>query len=69
MQTLYVCEMKVTRANISSSVIDEVKEKIRKLKVPKGVTCIPVLIYFGELSESIKDQGYFYQCIDFESCF
>ena len=45
------------------------EEKIRKLKVPKGVTCIPVLIYFGELSESIKDEGYFYQCINVESYF
>jgi len=47
----------------------EVKEKIRKLKIPKGVSCMAVLIHFGEISELIKDEGYFYQCINFEDYF
>ncbi len=68
-QALYVCEMKVTRSSISSSVMTEVKEKIRKLKTPKGVSCMAVLIHFGEIPELIKDEGYFYQCINFEDYF
>jgi uncharacterized protein len=56
--TLYVCEIKF-RKKIESQVIDEVQEKINKLKVVKRISVRPVLIYEGELSKSLIDGDYF----------
>ena len=64
--TLFICEIKFTTKIIKIQVIEEVKQKIQKLKKPKNFSCIPVLIYFGELQETIEDSGYFTNIINFE---
>ena len=56
--TLYVCETKF-RKTIEDSVVDEVKEKIKRLGVPKGVTVRKVLIYSGKLDQALQDSIYF----------
>ncbi len=63
--TLYVCEIKF-RKHISLSVIDEIKEKICKLKIPKTLSGRPVLIYEGELSTNIESENFFSHLIPFE---
>jgi AAA+ ATPase superfamily predicted ATPase len=63
--TLYVCEIKF-RKQIPLTVIDDVKEKISKMKVPKTITVRPVLIYEGELSSKIESENYFSDLIPFE---
>ena len=63
--TLYVCEIKF-RKQISLSVIEEVKEKIRKIKVSKTTSVRPVLIYEGELSGNIRSENFFSHLIPFE---
>lgn len=62
---LYVCETKFSKT-VEASVIDEVKEKIRRLQVPKGITVRKVLIYSGELADGLKDSIYFDReiCVD-----
>ncbi len=65
--TLYLCEMKF-RKSIASSVITEVKEKIRVLKRPKYTSIRPVLIYAGERSEAVEDSEYFTHQIDIAQC-
>lgn len=67
--TLYVCEIKFSRKVIRSEVIDEVKLKIKNLKKPRNFSCIPILIHFGELSESLEDANYFAKIINFENYF
>ncbi len=62
--TLYVCEIKF-REKITPSIVDEVKEKIRKLKIAKTVSVRPVLIYEGELSPKIQNENYFSHLISF----
>lgn len=62
--TVYVCEIKF-RKKIPLSVVDELKEKIRKLKFPKTVSIRPVLIYEGELSENIRSENFFSHLISF----
>jgi AAA+ ATPase superfamily predicted ATPase len=62
--TIYVCEIRF-REQIRSDVIQEVQEKVRKLKIPKNLSIRPVLIYVGELSSGVVNEGYFDQCINF----
>lgn len=63
--TLYVGEIKF-RKQIPLSVIHDVKEKIRKLKIPKTTSVRPVLIYEGELSTNIEAENFFSHVIQFK---
>jgi uncharacterized protein len=56
--TLYVCETKFSKV-IEASVIDDVKEKIRRLAIPRGMTVRKVLIYSGDRDHALKDSIYF----------
>ena len=46
-------------------VIDEVQEKIARLTIPKNMSCLPVLIHMGGVSDRVIDQRYFAKVIDF----
>jgi AAA+ ATPase superfamily predicted ATPase len=63
--TVYVCEIKF-RKQIPLSIIYDVKEKIRKIKVPKTTSVRPVLIYEGELSANIQTENFFSHVIPFD---
>lgn len=56
--SLYLCELKARR-EIEDSVVDEVKEKIKKLKRPAELSVRPVLIYAGGLHPGIEESEYF----------
>jgi AAA+ ATPase superfamily predicted ATPase len=62
--TLYVCEIKFSKSAVGSSVIEEVKNKIRALKRPKGYSCRPVLIHVNGVTEDVIDCDYFTAIID-----
>jgi AAA+ ATPase superfamily predicted ATPase len=55
---IYVCEIKF-KQKINIDIIDEVKKKIAVLKRPSSTSIRPVLIYAGELDESVIDADYF----------
>lgn len=61
---LFVCEIKFSRNEIKSYVIDEVKEKIIRLVRPKHFSCFPVLIYANEISDAVIDANYFCKIIN-----
>ena len=63
--TVYVCEVKL-RKKITSEVIEEVREKISRLGIPKGISIRPVLIYEGELSPQIIRANFFAHFISFD---
>ena len=63
--TLFVCEIKFSQKPLSTKVIDEVKEKISRLTIPKNFTCVPVLIHVNGVSDSVVDTDYFFKIIDF----
>ncbi len=63
--SLYICEIKFSRQPIGRKVIDEMREKIEKLKRPKGHSCRPVLIHVNGVLDSISESGYFSKIIDF----
>lgn len=62
--TLYVCEIKF-KQKIESSVIDQMREKIKRLKYPMTVSVRPVLIYEGELAQSVQESDFFVALIQF----
>lgn len=63
--TNYLCEIKF-RQVIGIEVIDEVIQKIDRLKIPKTVSLRPVLIYQGELSKQLVRENFFSHCISFD---
>ncbi|MGD9153068.1 MAG: ATP-binding protein [Gammaproteobacteria bacterium] len=65
LNTLFVCEIKFSKKTIGLGVVDEVKEKINRLKVPKGFSCFPILIHANDVSDALEDSGYFTKIIDF----
>ena len=54
------------RKRITRAVVGEVQEKINRLKLPKGYTVRPVLIYAGELAAGIDEEDYFDRILDFD---
>ena len=46
-------------------VVEDVQEKLRRLKLPRGFSCRPVLIHVNGVSEEVSDSGYFARIIDF----
>ena len=55
---LYVVEVKC-RDRIHASVMDEVKEKIARLKPPAGLSVRTALVYVGTLDPALATAGYF----------
>jgi AAA+ ATPase superfamily predicted ATPase len=62
---LYICEFKFSKSEIKISVIDEMKEKIKRLSYPRGFAVVPVLIHVNGVSDAVDDSSYFYKIIDF----
>lgn len=63
-KTLYLCEFKFSRREIGVEVMDEMKGKIAALKVPRGVSVIPVLFHLSDVSTTVATSSFFYRIID-----
>lgn len=61
---LFACEIKFSREPITLSIIEEMKEKLNRLVLPKQCVCHPVLIHVNGVGESVVDSGYFTEIID-----
>lgn len=62
---LYVCEIKYSINPIGTSVIDEIKEKIRRMAIPKYFSYRSVLIHVNGVSDALIDEQYFSHIINF----
>ena len=62
---LYVCEIKYSRKRLGRAVEDAVREKIRRLALPRHCSVLPVLVHVGEVSESIGTGDFFARVVDF----
>ena len=62
--TLYVCEIKFSRNEITSAVIPEIRAKIGVLSRPRGMSCRPVLIHGNGVNEEIIDSDHFAHIVD-----
>jgi len=67
--TLYICEIKFSKQPIGIEVINEIQEKIERLKRPKGFSCRPVLIHVNGVSEEVATSDYFAAVIDMAKFF
>ncbi len=61
---LFICEFKFKRREIHSEIITEMKDKLSRLKAPKGFARVPVLFHLGGVSDAVGNSGYFYRIID-----
>jgi len=61
---LFVCEVKFSRNEIKMNIINEVQQKIHRLKIPKHFSCFPVLIHVNTVSDSVMDEDYFTKIVD-----
>lgn len=66
-QTLYICEIKFSKAFIGTSVIQEVKSKIEALQYPKGFSYRPVLIHVNGVTDDVIESDFFNNIIDMTS--
>jgi hypothetical protein len=57
-RSLYVFEIKF-RKHIAASIVEEVREKVKRLKLPKGQSVRTGLIYCGELDPEIDGRDDF----------
>lgn len=62
--TLYVCEIKFSKRSQGQTVIDDVKEKIKRLVVPKGFSVRAVLLHVNGVDEAVEDSGFFAEILD-----
>ena len=62
---LFVCEIKFSRDPLNPTVIEEVEQKLKALKLPRGYSCNPVLIHLNGVTDSVIDKDYFVHIIDF----
>lgn len=67
LNTLYVCEIKFSRKKLGKTVINDVQEKIARMSTPRNFAIIPVLIYSGEICDSIEEAEYFGNILDVTS--
>ena len=62
-RTAYAVEIK-RKSRIGQETEEEMEEKIKRLKVRKGMSVRPVLVYDGTLDPQISGRGYFAATID-----
>ncbi len=62
--TLYICEIKFSSNNIGTSVIDEMKEKIKRLSIPRNFSYRTVLIHVNGVTEDLEQSQFFSNIID-----
>lgn len=63
-RSIYLIEIK-RQTEIGSEVIDEVDQKVRRIKCPKGTAVKTALVYDGCLARTVEADGYFDAIINF----
>lgn len=64
-QTVFICEIKYSSNEITTKVVDEMKEKIKRLSLPKHFSYRCVLIHANAVSDAVKDSNFFSHIINF----
>jgi AAA+ ATPase superfamily predicted ATPase len=63
--SIYIFEIKFLRYEIKTNVIDEVKEKLQRIKLPRHFSYRPVLVHVNGVSQEVIDSGFFAEIFDF----
>ncbi len=62
---VYVCEIKFSRLPVKAQVVDEVKQKIKALSLPRNFSYRPVLIHVNGVEDELVGTEFFAKIIDF----
>lgn len=65
--TLYLCEIKFSKNLVDAKVIEEVNQKIERLKIPRAYSIRPVLIHVNGVEDVIEESDFFTAIINFGS--
>lgn len=63
-KTLFICEFKFKKRELSSNIISEMQNKVSALKVPKGFASVPVLFHLSGVSTTVATSSHFYRIVD-----
>lgn len=66
---LYLCEIKFSKNEIKGEVVDEVKQKIERLALPRGFSVRPVLIHVNGVSDEVLEKEFFANIVGFDEFF
>ncbi len=64
---LYIFEIKFSRKPVGIRVVEEVKEKIKALNLPKNFSYRPILIHVNGVDDAVLETEFFASIIDFGS--
>jgi len=64
-RVLYLCEIKFSEREIPFSIVKEVAEKAKRLKIPRGFSLRCILIHVNGISERLQYDTFFSNIIDF----
>jgi hypothetical protein len=64
-RVLYICEIKFSDREVPYSVLEEMEEKSRRLKKPKGFSIRHVLIHVNGVSESLEQDEFISNIVNF----
>lgn len=62
--SLFICEFKFKKRELSGEIITEMQDKISRLKTPKGFAKVAVLFHLSGVASSVATNPYFYRIID-----
>ena len=62
---LYICEVKYSKNPVGLDIIEEMKDKISRISIPKNFSIRPILIVASGITDELEDSGYFVQILDF----
>ncbi len=62
--SLFICEFKFKKREISSDIMSEMQEKIARLKTPKGFAKVAALFHLSGVTPSVATSSYFYRIVD-----
>lgn len=64
-----ICEIKASKNLVGKSVVQEVKDKIKALALPKNVSCRPVLIHINGVEDDLIGEEFFASIVDIAEFF
>ncbi len=66
---LFACEIKFSKNLLGMEVVDEMRQKLSNLTLPRNFSCWPVLIHVNGVTDAVEQSGFFSKIIDFREIF
>lgn len=63
-KTIYVVEIKFHQEPLGIDIIADLEEKIKRISLPRGYSCLPVLVAVNGVKQTVLDKSYFFKIID-----